>query len=357
MVYRTAFPADNACAMRFESILLRNFQAHEELEVPLGAGITTITGATDVGKSAVLRALRWACLNDFAGDDFIRDGAKEASAIVTVRHGKDTFTIERCKTGRSSGNLYFLGKEEFKAFGMGVPDAIAKILSVNEINFQGQHDSPFWFTMSAPEVSRQLNRVIDLSVIDTSLGYIVGRVKQARDEKNITEERLKQAREELEELERQEARIQEFDKLLDLDEDWKDIDEDCDRVERFINAIQAYDLENLTAKAEDLEDLYDKAKSYTQAKKDAESLASLVDRLDLKAAQAKGPPPFQPVQKAYEKWQNVDQECEKLASLINSLSCAAQNGASHQRAYEAAEKKFHAQIKGQRCPLCQNKIQ
>lgn len=171
-----------------ESLIAQDFQAHVFQRVDFDERITTITGPSDVGKSALLRLLRWVSLNQPGGDGFIREGAKDAVGTLVI----DGRTIKRCRG--KGGNLYYLDGSEFKAFGNTVPDAIAEILNVSQINFQGQHDPVYWFAETAGEVSRQLNAVVDLGVIDESLSAIAGRVDHYRSVAKVSRDRLDKVR-------------------------------------------------------------------------------------------------------------------------------------------------------------------
>lgn len=42
------------------NLLIENFQSHSRSEFDFGKGLTVIIGPSDNGKSAVLRAMRWA---------------------------------------------------------------------------------------------------------------------------------------------------------------------------------------------------------------------------------------------------------------------------------------------------------
>jgi hypothetical protein len=55
---------------------------------------------------------------------------------------------------------------------MGVPDNIATALNVNSLNFQSQHDAPFWFSLSSGELSRELNELVNLQAMDAALEYL-----------------------------------------------------------------------------------------------------------------------------------------------------------------------------------------
>ena len=178
----------------FEQLLIRNFQKHERLLLEFDKHVTTIVGATDAGKSALIRALSWVILNAPNGDSFIRWGAPSARAKLTV-DGRVVFR----KRG-SGANLYRLDGKEFKAFGSEVPPEVAALLRMGELNFQRQHDRVFWFSESSGAVSKKLNEIVDLGAIDDSLSFIASSLRSARAEKTVIEDRLVKARERKKEL-------------------------------------------------------------------------------------------------------------------------------------------------------------
>ncbi len=82
--------------MRLVSLQLVNFQVHTGLIIDFSPGITTIVGPTDHGKSSILRALRWVCLNDLSGEQFIREGRKScAVCLFVVRFPGNPFEATR----------------------------------------------------------------------------------------------------------------------------------------------------------------------------------------------------------------------------------------------------------------------
>lgn len=164
-----------------EQIRIKNFQAHEDLTIEMDR-VVTLTGPSDVGKSSAIRALRWAALN-VPVSSLIRDGAKQASVELIV----DGRKIVR---SRGSENVYQLDDQEYKAFRTDVPDAISKLLNLTEVNFQGQHDPIYWFSSTAGDVSRQLNAVVDLSIIDATLAETVRVFNKAKTVVQIAEETL-----------------------------------------------------------------------------------------------------------------------------------------------------------------------
>jgi len=157
-----------------ERIEIKNFQAHRRLAVNFGDNVTSIIGPSDTGKSTILRALRWVCLNQPMGTAFLRHGTKEASVSITI---DGTVLTRAIKNGT---NTYHLGDRTYAAFGRDVPEPIVNFLRVAGLNFQGQHDAPFWLSESAGAVSRELNRIVDLDLIDSSLSKLDAMLRKAR---------------------------------------------------------------------------------------------------------------------------------------------------------------------------------
>lgn len=170
-----------------KTLTLRNFQAHKKLELELDPHVTTIIGASDVGKSAIIRALYWLTFNRPSGESFKRHNTKVTSVTLTV----DSYEIKR-KRGKS--NQYCLGGSPLSAFGSGVPDEVSKVLCMSAINFQQQHDGPFWFTENPGQVAKNLNSIVDLSVIDSVTTNIGAKIKRAGASVEACQERIIEAR-------------------------------------------------------------------------------------------------------------------------------------------------------------------
>jgi hypothetical protein len=172
-----------------EELYLKDFQRHAKLSIRLDPGVTTFVGPSHRGKSSVLRALRWLCLNRPGGEAFVRNGAEGAK----VRLGVDDRTVTRSRSG--TRNAYTLDGTPLIAFGSDVPSDVAAFLNVSEINFQDQHDPPFWFGKTGGEVSRELNRIVDLQSIDSTLAHLNRKLRIASTNTELLGERVKAARE------------------------------------------------------------------------------------------------------------------------------------------------------------------
>lgn len=170
-----------------DKVEILNFTTQKKCDIEFGPYVTTLVGSSFTGKSTILRAIRFACMNKPSGDKMISWGKEKTRVRVTI----DGKKITRRK-GKNI-NSYKLGKDIFKAFGNNVPQPIAHLVNMGDLNFQGQHDKPFWFCETSGEVSRQLNKIVDLEVIDKTLSNLDGGVRDAKAEIKLTTKRLEDA--------------------------------------------------------------------------------------------------------------------------------------------------------------------
>lgn len=175
-----------------ESLILKGFQCHQQIVVKFD-NITTIIGKNDIGKSAIIRALYWLAFNRPSGDSIRNWDASKVFAKLKV----DGQIIIRRK---GKQNLYLLDGEPYKAFGTGVPQDIQNILNMSSVNFQHQKEAPFWISLSPSQVSKELNKIVDLEVIDTSLSNVANGLRKAKAKTELIEERIKEARQKKKEL-------------------------------------------------------------------------------------------------------------------------------------------------------------
>ena len=180
--------------MTLERLRLLNFQTHEDLKLVLDEHVTTIVGPSDVGKSSVLRALRWVMQNKPSGASFVRNGEDRCRVSLWL----DGERILRVK-GRGV-NEVFVGREKLEAFGADLPESVVELCNVGAVNFQQQHDSPFWFCLTAGQVSRELNAVVNLDVIDRTLAGVAKVLRRTRAAAEVCEDRTREARSEFEGL-------------------------------------------------------------------------------------------------------------------------------------------------------------
>lgn len=294
-----------------ESLRVKNFQTHRKLRVEFDPLITTFVGPSDQGKSAILRALYWLCLNQPAGDEFLSWGENQVQVTLKV----DGHSIKRVK-GKGENYYQLNGDNAFKALGQGtVPVPIAFILNVDTIHFQQQHDSPLWFSESAGEVSRQLNQIVDLGIIDDLLSASASAVRSARSEVVHTEQRLQEASEALTSLEWVPLISADWASLEGLERDSQKTAQDCITLRRMIEdgtrAIQG-------------------VQNAVESKRDAF-------------------PAIQAGQEALE----IRQQAERLRELLGELESGEQELCQVRSAIQTSQAVLDRETQGQQCPLCQ----
>ena len=339
--------------MKVKKVTLRNFQAHSDRTVKFSPSITTIVGASDQGKSAILRALGWVCLNNFAGADFVRTGAKGASVkIVAHLGGGESAVIVRERSASGAKNTYAMDDDEFKAFGNGVPDPIAEVLQLNPINFQSQHDPPFWFAETAGELSRQLNKVIDLTVIDSSMSFVSSLVRKNESVSEVARERLEEFRQELVELEPQRARIAAFKKLKLKHTAKEDADEDRNQLRTLVESVRGNRAKTLRAQVTQGEALLSLARSAIDLRADHSQLDAIATEASSLYADSYGPPDFAPVHALKNKAELKLEEAEDLKDLITLIESGESYISRTQKCLHDAEQTFHNETEGAACPLC-----
>lgn len=177
-----------------KSIEITNFQSHKASKLELSPMVTIIQGNSDCGKSAVMRALNWLLFNP-AGDYFISDWARKGKTIsspcmVSVEANGHHVTRRRDK----DFNGYELDGEAFEATRNSVPPKVADALGLGEVNVQRQLDPPFLLSMSAGEVSRYINSLVNLERIDRWTTAMKGREGALRSKLEAERARLERSK-------------------------------------------------------------------------------------------------------------------------------------------------------------------
>jgi len=183
-----------------KSISIKNFGKHESLDLELHPGVNIICGKSARGKSwSAPRPLRWVAKNKPLGDGIRNWGGGDTSVGIILEDGT---LIVRAK---NKDNVYLLDQsgltephQEFRAFGRNPPEEIQKILNLDDINFQSQHDPLYLLSMSPPEVAKVLNRLAGLDKIDEAFGKINKRLWNEQQERKTAEKLKGELEEELE---------------------------------------------------------------------------------------------------------------------------------------------------------------
>ncbi len=213
-----------------ERLEATNFQCHQSFQLDSNHPIVTLLGRSDVGKTSLLRLLYWVCFNRPSGDSFRTHGAEFVRGKLVV----DGHTIIR-KKGKK--NTYSLDGKTFAAFGTGkVPEEIESLLNLSpDLNYQDQHSPPFWLSLTPGQVSRELNAIINLGLIDDVLAHVASELRKARATKEVCKSRLKEARRKRKEL----RWVREFDADLQaVERVYTDVEEKRSRTAQLRQTIE-----------------------------------------------------------------------------------------------------------------------
>lgn len=192
---------------------VQNFQSHKKTELEFVPGVNVIIGASDSGKSSVLRAINWVISNRPLGDAFRSEWGGETQVILHTTEG-DKITRARTNTK----NEYALNDKILKAFGTEVPEEITEILQLDAHNIQAQMDAPFLLSDTPGEASRMLNKAASIDEIDRVVSGISSGLNKLNSDIKHKEKQAEGYREELVQydgLEELEDQIEAMENLMD----------------------------------------------------------------------------------------------------------------------------------------------
>ena len=186
-----------------KQIELFNYESHVHSVIDLTEGINIFSGASGQGKSSIRRAIMWCMTNKPNGSAMVSWSAFDSKGtqkdpcrvILTF----DDLVIERQKGSALNG--YVINNEKtLEAVGTSLPDEVASLLNISDINLEAQLDAPFLLSESSGEVARYLNRIVNLEAADHYQSEIESKKRKCDTDLKRTEESIKKLSVNLEEL-------------------------------------------------------------------------------------------------------------------------------------------------------------
>ncbi len=335
-----------------ERIRIQNFQKHERLQIDFDPAVTTIVGPTDAGKSAVIRALRWTVLNQPSGEAFVRDGSDGTAVRLSV-DGRD---VVRRRGG--SRNEYRLDDGEYKAFGADVPKPVADVLMMGPINFAAQLDSPFWLSETPGEVSRQLNAIVDLDIIDDALSAVASNVRKTQTVADVCKDRLRNAQEKTQGLEWVPKATLAFAEVYRLESATASAKASTSSIRRLVSGMEehARNLMKATTAATAGFDTIAKMRALLSVSKDKNRLRGLISVCTRLAADATKMPNVKRLDELYESWSETWTRCDNLHYDLGELRVAARCVDDCKLTLRDADNELEAATEGL-CPICGSKME
>lgn len=224
----------------FMRIEISNFQSHANTSIepaPAG-GLTVITGPSDSGKTAIVRALKWLLYNQPQGDSFRRVGCDFVEVSVETASGQH---VTRRRT--STTNRYIVDGQTLEGFGNSVPAEAQQTTGVRPVrlndqdilaNIAGQLEPPFLgSSISAPARAKVLGKLAGTEVIDQASRDLGTDLYRSRQE-------AKRLDAEVEELEQQVAQYDYLPSLADELEQLKELAESIKTAQQRMNQLRPY---------------------------------------------------------------------------------------------------------------------
>lgn len=167
--------------MLIKELILKNFQAHKDAHFLFSRYLTVIKGTSGVGKSAILRAIfqlideniPWSVCHTWDTDE------------TRIKLIGNTGTIERIKTtkgAKTQKNVVVINNKEYEYVGKDAPGILETSLNIRDYNIQKQKNPWFLIDMKPSALSKELNSVSSLNIIDFALKETAQRVRNQQAE-------------------------------------------------------------------------------------------------------------------------------------------------------------------------------
>lgn len=189
-------------------VVIENFQSHEKTTLDFIRGLNVIVGPSDQGKSAVLRAIKWALYNEPRGTEYIRQGTTTARVTVELSNGY-SIVRERSK----SKNKYVVKHPDgssmvLEGFGNEVPEEVVKAHGIPKValdsdinatlNIGDQLEGPFLLSESAAVRAKAIGRLTGLHIIDKAIRDDIVDLRRENQSQDRTVRELNEVNEKLE---------------------------------------------------------------------------------------------------------------------------------------------------------------
>lgn len=193
--------------LEIKDVVIKGFQSHKESGFTLSPGLTVITGPSDAGKTAVIRALRWLAFNEPQGEGFLytvrnADGSikeQEEQAEVTVNFENGVSITKTRRKGKTT-YIHSLYPEPWEK--AEVPPEIKEALGLVKqtygdnfetcLNFAFQLDPPFLLSETGGTGAKVLGKLAGTEVVDKAIGAVNKRTHNTRTELSQADKQIGQ---------------------------------------------------------------------------------------------------------------------------------------------------------------------
>lgn len=190
--------------MKIQEVAIEGFQSHTQSTFSLSPNLTVITGPSDAGKTAIIRALRWFAFNEPTGEAFLHtirnpDGSiKQAAEQARVSVTFDDGTVIT-KTRRKGKTTYTHSAYPSPWEKAEVPPEIKETLGLVKqeygdfetcLNFAFQLDAPFLLSETASVGAKVLGKLAGTEVVDLAISEVNKKTHQTRTEISYADKQI-----------------------------------------------------------------------------------------------------------------------------------------------------------------------
>lgn len=195
------------------NLKISNFQSIKNQELDL-YGFTVICGASDLGKSALRRAMQTALFNNWS-KAYIRNGSKKVNIELSLNEGKDNkgFEIQVSKSG--DVNSFNINGISHNKMGKSIPE-IPEYRFVESLNIATQLEPLFMVAYKDTDNTKILNKLFSIDVLELAQQFCSTDLRRAKLDYNKSLEMLDRKRKEYKVSKDKYNKIKEInDKYLD----------------------------------------------------------------------------------------------------------------------------------------------
>jgi exonuclease SbcC len=179
--------------MKFEKLVLKNFQSHYDSSFGFDKGFNCIIGSTNSGKSSIIRALKFLLFNDW-DSGYISHGESKSKVALLL---DDENSVVRIK-GKTD-NKFTLNQQVYENFGTTIPKEIVDALNIRNIEVDGkpvnlnltsQIDSLFFLTCSPSTRAKLIDSLSGVDIVDIIISDLNKDCKRIDTEKKFKNDQL-----------------------------------------------------------------------------------------------------------------------------------------------------------------------
>jgi len=350
-----------------QSLKINNFQSHKDTFLEFSTGINVISGQSNNGKTAILRALNWVITNRPQGIAFKSNFSdKKETCRVSLIINDIEITRER----NNSINSYQVGSSLFTTIGNDVPSEVSSAINISDINCASQFERHFLLMDSPGEVGRTINKVVKLDDIDALISNISSKITSTNKELEIKKQDLDKLNTSLEKFKDYDLIENLVNQIVEYDSKVKTIENRVKllsyivtegvRVEAIITSIEnKYD--GLEEEIKTLEQLWldynTNSALISDLKKIVTNIKELDSRIGVSEAILKHGEPLQEIENNVIKYLATSDVLNKIIYLKQNWDGYFESMKKDEKLIEKYEKEFEDLLKEAGiCPLCERPV-